>query len=231
MRIVAGLARGRRVQAPRGSSTRPTSDRVREALFSAIESRMGSLVGVRVLDLYAGSGALGLEALSRGAASVVFVESQRAVVRTLTENIARVGLPGTATVTADAAVFARQAPLRWEIEAGHYPFDLLLCDPPYSVPAESVSAVLTDLIRTRWLADSCLLVVERDARDNRCPWPQAGGQVEAGSEAGSEARSEARSEGGVEAAPNGLVPPIIALDRRTYGDTALWYGRLGEQTT
>ncbi len=110
MRIVSGLARGRRLQAPRGTTTRPTSDRVREAVFSTLQSRIGSLDGTRVLDLYAGSGAMGLEALSRGAASVVFVESNRAVARTLIDNIDRVGLPGTETVTADAAAFAKEAP-------------------------------------------------------------------------------------------------------------------------
>ncbi|NEE03633.1 RsmD family RNA methyltransferase [Phytoactinopolyspora halotolerans] len=100
-RIVAGVAGGRRLQVPPGQSTRPTSDRVREALFSSVEAYLGGLAGARVLDLFAGSGALGLEALSRGAALITLVESDARAVRTIRANIAGVGLPG-ATVVHDS---------------------------------------------------------------------------------------------------------------------------------
>ena len=211
MRIVSGLARGRRLQAPRGASTRPTSDRVREALFSTIQSRLGDVNGARVLDLYAGSGAMGLEAMSRGAASAVFVESDRSVVHTLKENIERVGLPGTQAVAADVSVFARELPDRGRLDVARYPFDLVICDPPYVMAATQVAAVITDLVRSGWLAADCVIVVERNARDEVAPWPQGVIAVDS-SRSGSDSRLE-------------------ELDRRTYGDTALWYGRLVECTT
>lgn len=211
MRIVAGLARGRRLQAPRGTSTRPTSDRVREAVFSTVQSQVGSLDGARVLDVFAGSAAMGLEALSRGAASVVFVESDRGVVGTLRENIERVGLPGTELVIADATAFARDEPGRGRIDDSRYPFDLVLCDPPYAFPAQRVGDLIENLMRHGWLALDCLVVVERDARDADAPWPEA--EVMA------------------DPPRDGLALQIAARDRRTYGDTALWYGRLVERAT
>ena len=117
MRVVAGAFKGRRLQAPRGARTRPTSDKVREALFSLL----GHVSGLRVLDLYAGSGALGIEALSRGAASATFVERDQPAVAALRRNLAAVG--------ADAAV-RRQDALRFLASASG-PFDLVFVDPPY----------------------------------------------------------------------------------------------------
>jgi 16S rRNA (guanine966-N2)-methyltransferase len=117
MRVVAGTFKGRRLQAPRGARTRPTSDKVREALFSLL----GHVSGLRVLDLYAGSGALGIEALSRGAASATFVERDQPAVAALRRNLAAVG--------ADAAV-RRQDALRFLASASG-PFDLVFVDPPY----------------------------------------------------------------------------------------------------
>ena len=131
-RIVAGEARGRRLAVPpRG--TRPTTDRVREALFNVLAVRR-DYDGLRVLDLYAGSGALGLEALSRGAASVLFVDSDRRAAEVIGRNITAVGLPG-ATVRrgAVATVLAAGAPS---------PMDLVLADPPYEVPAAEVEQIL-----------------------------------------------------------------------------------------
>ncbi len=118
MRIIAGRWRGRRLVAPAGKETRPTSDRAREALFSMLVSRIGSFEGLRVADLFAGTGALGLEALSRGAARCIFAEADRAALAALRANIATLG--------AEADV--RPGPL-----AGFAggPFDLVLCDPPY----------------------------------------------------------------------------------------------------
>ena len=118
MRIIAGRWRGRPITAPEGAATRPTADRVREALFSMLASRLGSFDGLRVADLFAGSGALGLEALSRGAAHCVFVEKDRRAVEAIRANIAALG--------AEAEVQARGAE-----HAAFGPVDLAFLDPPY----------------------------------------------------------------------------------------------------
>ena len=124
MRIVAGTWGGRRLVAPRGRGTRPTADRVREALFSIL----GPLDGERVLDLYAGSGALGLEALSRGAAHATFVERERAALRALRDNVADLGADAD-VVAADAKAFLRAAQERGA------QYDLVFLDPPYRAAA------------------------------------------------------------------------------------------------
>ena len=122
MRIVAGSARGRRIEAPPGFDTRPTTDRVREALFNALGS-MGAVDGATVLDLFAGSGALGLEALSRSAAHVTFVESDRRAAQVVRRNVEHLGFDGRAdVVVGDALAHLARAD----------PVDLALCDPPYS---------------------------------------------------------------------------------------------------
>lgn len=160
-RIVAGVARGRRLAVPpRG--TRPTTDRVREALFNVLAVRR-DFDGLRVLDLYAGSGALGLEALSRGAASVLFVDSDRRAAEVIGRNIEAVGLPG-ATVRrgAVATVLAAGAPA---------PMDLVLADPPYEVAADDVDRVLADLSRNGWVDAGGVVVVERSASSPAVTWP------------------------------------------------------------
>lgn len=121
MRVVSGLARGRRLSAPPGRQTRPTSDRVRESMFNMLMS-LGVIDGARVADLFAGTGALGIEALSRGAASAVFVDDDAAAVRVIRSNLEQTGLAGGEVVRADV--------LRWAPGAG--PFDLVFCDPPYA---------------------------------------------------------------------------------------------------
>ena len=120
MRIISGEWRGRPVDAPRGQATRPTSDRAREALFSMLASRLGSFEGLRVADLFAGSGALGLEALSRGAAHCTFVETDRAAIEALRRNVERFGAAGRVDVRQQSA-----------LSAGGGPFDLVMIDPPY----------------------------------------------------------------------------------------------------
>jgi 16S rRNA (guanine966-N2)-methyltransferase len=122
MRVVAGTARGRKLVAPAGGGTRPTTDRVREAMFNALYSLDDAVPGATVLDLYAGTGALGIEALSRGAASVTFVERDRAALAALEKNLA-------ATGTGDRARVVRADALEWLPRAT--PHDLALCDPPY----------------------------------------------------------------------------------------------------
>jgi 16S rRNA (guanine966-N2)-methyltransferase len=128
MRIVAGRYGGRRIAAPRGEATRPTSDRVREALFSVL----GPLDGLRVLDLFAGSGALGLEALSRGARHATFVDSAPAAVRVVEANLDALGVPAEAVIVQrkDARAFLRSA------RAARHEYDLVLLDPPYRLAAE-----------------------------------------------------------------------------------------------
>lgn len=160
MRIVAGSAGGRRLRVP-AKGTRPTSERVREALFNALEVA-GEIDGARVLDLYAGSGALGLEALSRGAADAMFVEADRRAVEVLRGNVAELGLGGTVRHGSAEQVSGEAAP---------EPFDLVLADPPYAVDGGSLAAVLTALAASGWLAEGALVVVERAARDGEPPWP------------------------------------------------------------
>jgi 16S rRNA (guanine966-N2)-methyltransferase len=159
VRIVAGTHRGRRLRAPGGTATRPTADRVREAVFSII----GPVDGFDVLDLFAGSGALGLEALSRGASSVLFVENSQGVLPVLKENLAAVGLPGGRVISGSVpTVVGGAAPAR---------FDLVLADPPYATPSEEVQEVLRSLAERAWLAPGAVVVVERSSRDPLFEWP------------------------------------------------------------
>ena len=160
-RIVAGEARGRRLAVPpRG--TRPTTDRVREALFNVLAVRR-DYDGLRVLDLYAGSGALGLEALSRGAASVLFVDSDRRAAEVIGRNITAVGLPG-ATVRRGAVATVLAA-------GASSPMDLVLADPPYEVPAAEVEQILVDLCRNGWVDAGSIVVVERAVSSPPLNWP------------------------------------------------------------
>ena len=163
-RIVAGAARGRRLAAPPGRGTRPTADRAREALFSALEAQLGSLAGRRVADLYAGSGAVGLEALSRGASAVVLVESDPAAVRSLRANVDTVGLPG-------AEVVAGRVERVVSRPAGSAAYDLLFADPPYELTDDDLREVLTTAADNGWLAADALLVVERATRGGEWSWP------------------------------------------------------------
>ncbi|MFC4948987.1 16S rRNA (guanine(966)-N(2))-methyltransferase RsmD [Pseudonocardia sp. GCM10023141] len=161
-RIVAGSAGGRRLAVP-PSGTRPTSDRVREALFSALVHDPG-LVGAAVLDLCAGSGALGLEALSRGATHALFVESDRRAAGVLRRNVADVGLPG-ATVRAATAASVLAGP-------ADRAYDVVLIDPPYDVPDAEIAGWLTTADGNGWLAPEAVVVVERAARTGPFAWPE-----------------------------------------------------------
>jgi 16S rRNA (guanine966-N2)-methyltransferase len=160
-RIVAGLAGGRRLVVP-PKGTRPTSERVREAMFSALEAAV-DLDGARVLDLYAGSGALGLEALSRGAASATFVESDRKALDVLRRNADTVGLPGTVVLPGTVESVLAQ-------RAGE-PFDVVLADPPYAVGEQDMVVLLDRIASNGWLAGHGVLVLERAARDGEPTLP------------------------------------------------------------
>lgn len=164
-RIISGVAGGRRLQTPPGSSTRPTSDRVREALFSRLEHR-GLLDGANVLDLYAGSGALGLEAASRGAALVLLVESHHAAAKVIRSNVAVVGRPGV-RVLADSVESALAAGPPAGVR-----MDLVLLDPPYDVPEDVLASVLSTLVERQWLAPDAFVVVERSSRSPQPTWPE-----------------------------------------------------------
>jgi len=161
---VAGSARGRRLVAPPGRVTRPTADRAREALFSAIEAQLGSLARRRVADLYAGSGAVGLEALSRGASAVVLVESDPTALRSLRANVEAVGLPGAEVVAGRVErVVARPS--------GSAAYDLVFADPPYDLDDDDLRAVLLTATASGWLAADALVVVERATRSGEWRWP------------------------------------------------------------
>lgn len=161
-RIIGGAAGGRRLQAPAGTATRPTSDRVREALFSALESSLGTLVGLSFLDLYAGSGAIALEAASRGAGPVLAVDSDRRAARLIESNAAAVGLTIDVTAQQVGRVLARPA---------HLAFDVVFADPPYPMPAAEVASALALLTGNGWLATAGTVVVERSARSVEPEWP------------------------------------------------------------
>jgi 16S rRNA (guanine966-N2)-methyltransferase len=200
-RVIAGEAGGRRLAVPDGRDTRPTSDRAREGLFSTIVSMLGSLAGTRVLDLYAGSGAVGLEALSRGADHVLLVEQGARATRVIRENIEAIGLPG-AVLAADRVerVLARRpalaggqdspAPAGRQGSPEGRRYDVVFADPPYALADTAVSQVLSLLAGQGWLAPGALVIVERATRSGPLNWP------------------------------DGFVP-----DRsRRYGEATFWYG-------
>lgn len=160
MRIIAGIARGRKLAAPAGDHTRPTADRAKEALFSSWQQRFG-IEGTRVLDLFAGSGALGLEALSRGAESVVLVETDRAALEAIRKNIDTVKLPGVSVAEMKASTYLAGAP------AGY--FDRVIADPPYELIDESVTEMLEALGPA--LAEDAVVTIERPRESAETVWP------------------------------------------------------------
>ncbi len=203
--MIAGEAGGRRLAVPDGRDTRPTSDRAREGLFATISSMVGSLAGARVLDLYAGSGAVGLEALSRGAEHVLLVEQGARAARVIRENIEAIGLPG-AVLVADRVerVLARgpspaggqdgTAPAGGQDSTAQDRYDVVFADPPYALADAEVSRVLILLVARGWLAPGALVIVERATRSGPPSWP------------------------------DGFVP-----DRaRRYGEATFWYGLVPE---
>jgi 16S rRNA (guanine966-N2)-methyltransferase len=160
VRIVAGAAKGRRL-APPPDGTRPTSDRVREALFNSLAASV-RLDGARVLDLFAGTGAVGLEALSRGAAAAVFVEKGRQALAVLRRNITAVGLPGATVVGRPVSAYLA--------DAADEPFDLVFADPPYALGDDALADVLARLAGSGRLAADASVVVERSTRSAPGDW-------------------------------------------------------------
>lgn len=194
-RIVAGELGGRSIAVP-GKGTRPTSDRVREAIFSRLE-HLGALDGARVLDLYAGSGALGLEAASRGAVSVTLVDSARPAVDVARRNVAGLGLTTVRVVAETAERFAASlagsrpgsGAVPRAASGTTAPLDLVFLDPPYDLDEDALVTVLTHLAAPGVLADGAVLVVERSVRTPEPAWPDG----------------------------------LAAFARKDYGDTAVYY--------
>jgi len=149
MRVIAGEWGGRKLTAPKGDATRPTADRTRETLFSMLTSRLGSFEDLRVADLFAGSGALGLEALSRGAAHCLFVENERAALDSIRANIDTLDCQDRTTIESGSATALRPA---------REPYDLLLLDPPYRTGAGEVA--LDRLLRLDWIGDATWIALE-----------------------------------------------------------------------
>lgn len=162
-RIIGGVAKGRRLKAPAGERTRPTSDRVREALFSSLDAELGSISGLRFLDLYAGSGAVGLEARSRGAGVVTLVEQDRRTATLIQGNARSLGFSQIEVVAGSVGRVLGTPP--------RAPYDVVFLDPPYVVATEQVADDLGHLVREGWLADGAVVVVERSSRSGEVRWP------------------------------------------------------------
>jgi 16S rRNA (guanine966-N2)-methyltransferase len=200
-RVIAGQAGGRRLAVPPGTTTRPTSDRAREGLFASLLSELGTFDGVRVLDLYAGSGAIGLEALSRGAARVLLVESDARAAAVIKANVKALGLAG-ATVAVDRVErllarppAGRQDQVQDQVQDQDQDqdrFDLVIADPPYALADDAVTRVLT-LLQGSWLADGALVVIERATRSGPVDW----------------------------------TPGFLPGKSRRYGEATFWYGWYG----
>lgn len=165
MRIISGKARGRKLRQFKGHRIRPTTDRVREAIFSSLQSRLGTFDGAKVLDLFAGTGALGLEALSRGAEFAVFVDQSIQSADIVTDNIKTCGMADCATLV-KASVMTSLAKLRT-----HAPFDLIFLDPPYN--QNLIGPVLDGIVKNTLLAKRGVICVE-SARDEAVPETIAG---------------------------------------------------------
>ena len=170
MRVIAGSAGGRRLMVPRGDVTRPTTDRVREALFSAITSWAGTsdrradltLAGLAFCDLYAGSGAIGLEAASRGANPVLIVEADRRIASLAVRNARELGLSAKVQVARVESLIAGTAP---------HPFDIVFADPPYDTDSAYLNNLLTLVVLGGWVTAPGLVIVERSRRSARLSWP------------------------------------------------------------
>jgi 16S rRNA (guanine(966)-N(2))-methyltransferase RsmD len=163
-RIVAGTRGGRRIGTPPGRDTRPTSDRVREGLFSTL-SAVTDLQDSRFVDLYAGSGAVGLEAASRGASAVLLVESDARAARIVRENIAALGLGQVCQLSAARVATALA-------DSPGEPFDIVFADPPYAMDDQEIARMLTALVERPWLTADAWVVVERSTRSPEPLWPE-----------------------------------------------------------
>lgn len=168
-RIISGDLGGRRLVTPAGQQTRPTSDRVREALFGALSAARDLREAV-VLDLYAGSGAVGLEACSRGASRAVFVESHAKTAQLIRRNISTLGLKDRAEVIPASVSSVMDKPPM-------HTFDVIFADPPYALDNDQLGKVLAQLVAGGWVAADADVIVERASRSGAVPWPQGLAEV------------------------------------------------------
>jgi 16S rRNA (guanine966-N2)-methyltransferase len=163
-RIIGGVARGRPIRTPPGDGTRPTADRVREALFSSLESSLGSLHGIAFLDVYAGTGAVGLEAASRGAGRVTSVERSRPVAALIAANARTLDLAQVEVLTASASALPPTG--------GRAAYDVAFLDPPYDEPNAALAEVVSRMAASGWLVTDAIVVVERSRRSPAWAWPE-----------------------------------------------------------
>lgn len=163
-RIIGGDFRGRSIKVP-DAETRPTSSRVREAIFSSVEHAVNGLDDLRVLDLFSGSGAFGIESISRGATEAVLIEKDLRAADTLHSNVANFGIKNSRVVIADAFTEVSQ-------KSGRGSFDVVFIDPPYSFEDEQVNALIRQLAENDWLNEYALIVVERGSR-SQVVWPES----------------------------------------------------------
>ena len=163
-RIIGGDFRGRSIKVP-DAETRPTSSRVREAIFSSVEHAVSGLDDLRVLDLFSGSGAFGIESISRGAAEAVLIEKDLRAADTLHSNVANFGIKNARVVIADALIDVAQ-------KSGRGSFDVVFIDPPYSFEDEQVNTLIGHLAKNGWLNEYALIVVERGSR-SQVIWPES----------------------------------------------------------
>lgn len=163
-RIIGGDFRGRSIKVP-DAETRPTSSRVREAIFSSVEHAVSGLDDLRVLDLFSGSGAFGIESISRGAAEAVLIEKDLRAADTLHSNVANFGIKNARVVIADAFSEVAQ-------KSGRGTFDVVFIDPPYVFEDQDVNLLISNLVANDWLNDYALIVVERGSR-SQVQWPES----------------------------------------------------------
>ena len=173
VRVISGAARGRRLQVP--DNTRPTSERARAALFDRVGTLL-DVAGSRVLDLYAGSGAIGLEALSRHAGEAWFVENDRVAMVVLRANVDNVLAPGSG-VTGRARLMAGSVDAVLEAEPPPTPFDLVFADPPYALAEDDLAAILARVAAPAWTGPGAIVVVERATRGPAPRWPERLGSL------------------------------------------------------
>jgi len=163
-RIIGGDFRGRSIKVP-DAETRPTSSRVREAIFSSVEHAVSGLDDLRVLDLFSGSGAFGIESISRGAAEAVLIEKDLRAADTLHTNVANFGIKNARVVIADAFTDVAQ-------KSGRGTFDVVFIDPPYSFEDQDVDTLIANLVQNDWLNEYAVIVVERSSR-SQVQWPDS----------------------------------------------------------
>lgn len=160
MRIIAGVHKGRSISSPKGDATRPTTDRVRESVMSSIESIRGGFDGANVLDAFAGSGALGLESLSRGADEVVFCDIDAAAIDVLRDNSRKLGYSDK------VAKIMRHDTLKYGFVHTDKPYDLVFLDPPYKLEADRVFEIINRSLEAKTLNNGCVIVYEHNATEN-----------------------------------------------------------------